>query len=577
MNFLHLTKKNSILKLGTWLVWAIALGVSVFALFHAEFFRVHDFTQGARIAEMFRGFQDGQIPVRWSANFGFGYGMPTFLFYGPFPYMVGALSYWLTRDLVFSLKLIWAIPSVLSFVGMYKLTRKHFGQWGAIIAAVSFTLAPYRAVDLYVRGAVGEVWGIAFFPWLMIAVDEWFENKKVIDWKLSLLVGLLLITHNLMAMFFLPVVLAYGLLKWILEEKRKIKDLILFGVQLMLGIGVSAFFIFPALLEKGATQIEQRILSGYFSYTQHFVYIRQFFNENWKYGGSVWGPEDDLSFFLGYGQLMSLIIVLFVGVFWIFKKLGKKLNWKTHREVLPLLILAFVFLPFSLFLATQKSEFIWQLSSTLQTAQFPWRFLSLSIFCLAILNGVIFRFSVVRPIRIFLFMAVFVVLVYPSIKYFQPERFLDHADALYYTDAHRIRFEMSGVWPDFLPQGFNADITPTDEKYQLPLGANPEDVKVLISRSQELLLQTHFKNPTQLTLNIADFPGWAIFIDGQETDFSRNKDGVIQVEVPAGDLLVSAEFTRTPILLLADIITLLSLGILIGSQLIIPQRFIVKK
>lgn len=579
-----LTNKVFLTKLSFWLVSVSTIFISIFALFHSELFRIHDYTQGARVIEMFRGFQDGQIPVRWSANFGFGYGMPTFLFYGPFPYMIGAAVYWLTRDLVFALKVIWAIPSIFSFIGMYRLTKKHFGQWGALIAAVSFTLAPYRAVDLYVRGAIGEIWGIAFFPWLLIAVDEWFEKPRIIDLKLTLLTGLLLITHNLMAMFFLPVVFLYGLLKWIFLEKRKVKDILFFSFQLALGFGTSAFFILPALAEKGFTQLDQRILSGYFSYDQHFVYIRQFFQENWKYGGSVWGPADDISFFLGYGQYLALIIFILIFVYWLLRKFSRqdrslmkvlKDFAQYHRLVFPLLFLAILFFPLSLYLATQKSEGVWQSSTLLQTAQFPWRFLSLTVFCLAILNGVIFRFAMIRPVKIILFAALFITLIIPAIKYFQPEKFLDTANAFYYTDAHKIREEMSGTWPDFLPTNFNADIEPTDERFQLAQGGNPKDVEVLIDRSHQLLLQTHFTAPTQLILNIADFPGWVVFINGEETNISQTPDGVIQILVPAGENLISAEFQRTPVRLIADIITVLSLAILIGSQLIIPKKYLV--
>jgi hypothetical protein len=39
--------------------------------------------------EMERSLQRFEFPVRWSANFGFGYGMPLFNFYAPLPYYLG--------------------------------------------------------------------------------------------------------------------------------------------------------------------------------------------------------------------------------------------------------------------------------------------------------------------------------------------------------------------------------------------------------------------------------------------------------------------------------------------------------
>ncbi|MEO8581147.1 MAG: hypothetical protein ABI425_01045 [Patescibacteria group bacterium] len=571
-------KRRSAIVVGV--ISIVSIMIPLLSLFHTEFFRVHDFTQGARVIEMFRGFQDGQIPVRWSQNFGFGYGMPTFLFYAPFPYIVGAAIYWFSQDLVFSLRIIWALPTIFSFLGMYLFTKKYLGKWGALIAAVSFTLAPYRAVDLYVRGAIGEVWGIAFFPWLLIAVDDWFDNPRLIDPKLSLLTGLLLITHNLMAMFFLPVLVVYGLLKLIVGKKIHFKILLLFFIQILIGIGISAFFILPALVEQNETQIQSRILSGYFSYVQHFVYIRQFFQENWKYGGSVWGPFDDISFFLGYGQLMGGVLLGIVTLYWLVRK-STQLKRPIHflkrllddnRELLPITILATVFFPVSLFLCVQKSEFFWKLSTLLQAAQFPWRFLSLTVFSLAILNGLIFRFVLPKYAKPVLFFTLFIVLVIPSFKYFRPERFLDESIGSYYTDAHLIRFKMSETWPDFLPINFNGDITPTDERFTLPVGSNPKEVEVLIDRTSQLALQTHFAAPALVTLNIADFPGWTVFIDGQEVTTTQNRDGLLQLTVPIGEHLLSAELERTPIRLIADIITVCSLSILIGGQIILFRK-----
>ena len=66
---------------------------SSWALFQPELFYVHDFLHAARIAEMARGLSDLHIPVRWSQNFGYGYGMPLFQFYAPLPYFFGALLY----------------------------------------------------------------------------------------------------------------------------------------------------------------------------------------------------------------------------------------------------------------------------------------------------------------------------------------------------------------------------------------------------------------------------------------------------------------------------------------------------
>src|SRR3989344_4665537 len=89
-----------------------ALVVASWAAFVPGFFRVHDFTHGARIAEYAQAFGEGQFPVRWSGNFGYGYGMPAFQFYAPLPYAVSSLAYWITGSMQIGLIALWIIPTI---------------------------------------------------------------------------------------------------------------------------------------------------------------------------------------------------------------------------------------------------------------------------------------------------------------------------------------------------------------------------------------------------------------------------------------------------------------------------------
>ena len=152
------------------LFFTLSILATCWSLLHPTFFRVHDFVHAARIVEMLRGLNDGQFPVRWSANFGFGYGMPLYEFYAPLPYFVGAGLMWLGMDVVTAIKILYIITAVGAWWGMYKLGSSLFGRASGILAAVAFTLAPYRALNLYVRGALSESWAIMFFPWILFGL-----------------------------------------------------------------------------------------------------------------------------------------------------------------------------------------------------------------------------------------------------------------------------------------------------------------------------------------------------------------------------------------------------------------------
>src|SRR3989344_1523998 len=308
-------KSTIVVLVGIWIATS-------WSLFHRGFFRVHDYVHAARIAEMRRALTDGHWPVRWSENFGYGYGMPLFEFYAPLPSMVGALINWLGVDIVTSVKWLYLLTNAGTVLGSYMLGYKLAGRRGGMLLSVLYSLAPYRAVNLYVRGALSEAVGMMWLPWIIWIVYQLFDRLLTFNqsrhqlwtnppfWWLGLVMTLaaLMLTHNLTTLIFLPIVglLIVGLGTWLIvsgKDRGKIGGLGLIWIlsALPLALGISAFYWLPAVWEKDLTQINS-ILSGYFNYQQHFLYLRQFWQSQWAYGGSVWGPNDDISFFWGCGQ-----------------------------------------------------------------------------------------------------------------------------------------------------------------------------------------------------------------------------------------------------------------------------------
>ena len=196
---------NFIKKYCVAVFFLIFLFATNYYLLNNRFFRVHDYTHAARIAEMGRALKEGAFPVRWSENFGYGFGMPLFNFYAPLPYFVGALFWLIGFDVIVVIKLLYFISSFLAIWGAFKLGKKLFGNWGGLLLAAAYVLAPYRAVNLFVRGALSEAWAMAFLPWVLYAAFAWLENKdkKLLSILVFSLVGIVL-SHNLTALMFIP-------------------------------------------------------------------------------------------------------------------------------------------------------------------------------------------------------------------------------------------------------------------------------------------------------------------------------------------------------------------------------------
>jgi hypothetical protein len=146
--------------------------------------------------------------------------------------------------------------------------------------------------------------------------------------------------------------------------------------------------------------------------------------------------------------------------------------------------------------------------------------------------------------------------------YFRPQSYLVNADDYYYTDASRIRTQMSGILPDYIPKQMSEDLTPPEALFLVPAGIE-EQVEVLVDRGHERLLKTSLLSPIKLHFTIADFPGWQVEIDGQPVEKRGGENGGIAVEVPAGEHLIGAYFGATPVRYWSDVISGLSLVVLL--------------
>jgi hypothetical protein len=542
---------------------------SSWALTHDEFFRAHDYIHAARVIEMYRALGDGQFPVRWSENFGYGYGMPLFEFYAPFPYYVGAALHWLGFTVLSTVKLLFLFSTLFTTWGAYKLGKNLFGRTGGVLTAAAITLAPYRAVNLFVRGALSEAWGIMAMPWVLLGMFQIVKQQKN-GWRtLTLSLIVLMLSHNIMTMLFVPLSLLFAVLylgyrKWIVVHKNKnseLRTLLRVSGSLLLATGISSFYLFPAILEKDLTKIES-IFGGYFHYSHHFLYIRQFFQLNWGYEGSAWGPNDGISFFLGWGQLIGLgVLFLFLIKRFVDRSRKKGLKMALFDRKIALSVLIGLPLGLSLFMAIMKSKPLWDVLPGLSFTQFPWRFLGVGIIFLGLLVG-LSTSMIKRKAWRYTYSLVLLIALLFNAQFFGPKEFLDDANQFYYTDTKTISREMSGILPDYIPLQMAEELTPPESLAWCESDCEAE-IEVLVDRSHENLIATNFKTDQEVEFAIADFKGWEVEIDGQKVDKKVTEVGNIAVDVPAGNHLVGVRLGQSQIRLWSDIVSLVSVFIFI--------------
>jgi len=142
-------------KLNKYWPYIIIFGLSfmvAWPLLRTGYFSHQDDLQIIRIFEMRKCFTDLQIPCRWVSDMGWGNGFPLFNFYGVSTYYFAAvLSY--VFGFIGASKALFYISLVAGSFGIYLLGKNLWGKWAGLAAAVLYMFAPYKALDVYVRGA----------------------------------------------------------------------------------------------------------------------------------------------------------------------------------------------------------------------------------------------------------------------------------------------------------------------------------------------------------------------------------------------------------------------------------------
>src|SRR3990167_10334010 len=234
-------------------------------------------THISNIAQIYDAMRDGEFPARWGNGFA-RYGMPIPIFAQQVTSYLGAFVNFITRDVVLSYNVVVLIGLLLSTVLMYVFLRLHVGRIPAIAGAFLFHFAPYRIMNVYIRGALPEFFSSIFILGILISLNLLLEKKRTSSYSfLTLSIALLLLTHPFMFVVASIVFVLYGLFLWI-KNRQKAKMSVIVIFSLILGLGIAAYFLVPLFGEI-----------KYFYYGQssdhfvrgNFLTLFQFVTEQW--------------------------------------------------------------------------------------------------------------------------------------------------------------------------------------------------------------------------------------------------------------------------------------------------------
>ncbi len=539
--------------------------IPVVPLFHTGLPLTHDGQDHvARIANFYLSLSEGNIIPRWAGNLNWGYGHPILTFLYPLPSYVSSLFHFLGFSFVDSFKLVMGMAFILSGITMYLWLNEFLGETAATIGSVLYNFAPYRFVDFYIRGDIGEQVAFIFPPLILFFMLKSSNNAESVTRLkqinsayfagISVSICALILAHNAMSLMFLPFITLYGVYLIYNSKNRKILAY-QFMSALILGFGLAAFFWVPALLE-GKYTLRDIVTKDEAFY--HFVQIKDLFYGSWIYGLSG-------SFSVQLGLLQWIAVLAFLAT--AYKRFNKE---KTSLILYLSVILYFLG---SVFIMLSISTFVWKTFSILEKFQFPWRFLATAIFAAAVMGAIVVNKTSKKNQFILLLFSMLFILIFQW-NYWQPIGYIIKPESFY-----------SGVYNGTTDTGESAPIWSVRFMEKKP-AAQAEVIGGQAKIDLTSRNSTHHKyriiasTNSEIRENTLYFPNWTVYIDGVKDDQVQFQDpanrGLITYFITSGNHTVDVIFKDTKIRILSELISIVSAFIIIGL-LIFPKRLYVTK
>lgn len=473
---------------------------AVSSLFNPGFFESDDGEwMIIRFSAFHQALADGQFPVRFLSRLNHEYGYPVANFLYPGFMYLAEIPKLLGFGFINSVKIILGFSMMLSAVFTYLWLSHRFEKLASFTGAFAYLYMPYHLFDLYKRGSVGEILALAVVPFAL-----WQVEKKSITFT-SVAIGFLILSHNTLAFLFLPMLLAYMIFRKLSYHK--------YTSILAIGLGISAFFWIPALLDLQYTKFFQTQVS-YFQ--DHFASFE----------------------LVGVGSIVVMLTALLIA-------------WKKREREMALffLVLGLVGLFFSFSMSTP----FW-IMLPVSFVQFPFRFLSLLIVAVSFLTAYVIayikgQFTIVSAVLI---LALFFTSGIPFLK---PARFFDIQDSYYATNE-----ATTTVQNEYMPKWVKTIPVARPEK-QIEVSGETMDLKIT---PNHIAFKATVIKQAELRVHKIFFPGWKLYVDGVLSPiFYDNDKGIMTFPAYPGTHAYDVKFTQSTTSVLANTISLVSLGFLL--------------
>lgn len=530
------------------LIFAFSLFASS-KLFTNKFYTSHD-GEGhvIRMIEFDQAFKDGQVPVRLAKRINYGLGYPYFSFNYPFIYYASFILHQLGFDFVTIFKIIMFISVLIGGVSIYFFSRYYFDDLASFISSVFYIIAPYRFLNMYVRGSIAESFALGLLPLLFLAIEHMVRKKSI---RLFIVVvALLILSHNITALFAIPLSLLYFVIR---TQKEKYRGSLYRQMArgLLISLLVTAFFWVPAIFENRLTKLSELTED----YRNFFPSIKEVIYSPWGFGAFKMGEvEGKMSVQIGIAHTFISIVAFVILV----ARVRRNKSFK-KKDVFFSIFLLFSLIYFLLMFPT--SMFLWDNIYYLKLVQHPWRLVGYIVFGASVGAG--YTISCIKPkiLKVSVSILFIALILYANRNHIRVNQYVDFQNPFLenqvYGPSTTSKDEHMPIWA---PRVFEI---PNQDGDIIPVTSGTSKRVVWKSNYHQFIIK--LKEGAEFRDNTSYFPGWVAQVDGKETEINYKKDEFVRlrIDVPKGFHKVEFFFKDRGLRLFADIVSLVTFLVLI--------------
>lgn len=505
----------------------------------------------SRAAKYYVALHQHQIPPRWIGTVDHGVGSPIFGYLYPLGYVITALLHMGGVTLIDAMRFLYIAGFMASGLTMYLFLRTQFSTLASLTGALLYQWAPYRTVQLYVRGAPEEIIGYALVPLIFLSLYRIYRDQKHAWFVCGLLMGLLILTIGTVTVLFMPLLVSFVVGLTILF--RKLAYIRQFTKSVVLAVAIGSIILIPYFFERSLIQLN----NVYAVYKDNFISLSSLIHARWTF---VPTPQE-----LGKPHLLVLALSAYI--------IFKRRIASVFLRYLFIMLIAWAVLYLLLAVDNPFTRTMWQHASFLKVVYVPTLLLGPLVFFTSTLAA--FLISLLRYRVLLSTVLVWSALVL-NISAVKAESYMYEHDAnLYSLNGTTAGFD------EFLPVAARkfGDFFIQAEALTPVLGSL--QYTILQQRYHSWIVSFNAASDDRLIIHQLYFPGWRARIDDRAVPLAYtmpSKDeavakktldqGLMMVSIPRGVHTLTLEYKGTLGQKAGELITGLGLVFIAGYGLV---------